>query len=722
VTTKTPLHDIIVTELGGRIGASVCASILAQLGATVIVPEGGTGGKAEHRAQLMAGKLSVRLDARASEVELLDRLVARSDVVIMSSDVDTQPPFYDRWLADTQRVVCNVTAFGDSGPLSGKPYSDAQVQALSGILDTTGLPSSAPTPIKLPLVEFMTGIYAAVACQAALRVLRRGGGGQLIDMALYDSAFCAMATFLPKLLSGAGGDVGRLGNRHALVAPWNIYRAEDGWILVCTVTDDQWHRIAGVIGRPELARDPRYRRVGDRLQRVDEVDAAVQKWVGRNTIVGSLAVLAGAGIPSGPVTAVDDYPHEANLDHRGMIRALRDPASGGDVFVPASPLRMTATPGVSPSKIPVPDADRSEVTRLAALSRAPMPIGSNGLAPALPLASVRVIEIGHYTTGPLSARHLANLGADVIKIEPPTGEEMRSWLPAKKGIGYFFAFNNSDKRSLALDLETEGGRAMLRDLIARSDVLIENLRPGALAKRGFSADELLRLNPRLVYCAVSGFGADSAYPGRAAFDTVIQAMSGIMDLTRAGEVPVKTGISCADIIGAQMAVVAVLGALEARDRLGVGQAIDLSMQDCAAWVTMPLWGKARIASQPTIVECNDGFVVVAPIDTKGAFELPVDAATRPCMTRMELSAALRAHGRRAAPVLSVREMLDADQTQARRLVFTGRDADGENWPLLASPLGLRGTPPCVSRPAGALDSNSADIRAELREPPRKIGS
>src|SRR5215813_14381247 len=122
-----------------------------------------------------------------------------------------------------------------------------------------------------------------------------------------------------------------------------------------------------------------------------------------------------------------------------------------------------------------------------------------------------------------------------------------------------------------------------------------------LAKRGFSADELLCLNPRLVYCAVSGFGADSAYPGRAAFDTVIQAMSGIMDLTRAGEVPVKTGISCADIIGAQMAVVAVLGALEARDRLGVGQAIDLSMQDCAAWVTMPLWGKSRTVAHPIIL-------------------------------------------------------------------------------------------------------------------------
>jgi crotonobetainyl-CoA:carnitine CoA-transferase CaiB-like acyl-CoA transferase len=722
VSTKTPLHDIIVTELGGRIGAGVCGSILAQLGATVIVPEDGRGGKAEHRTQLIAGKLSVRLDARAaSDVELLEGLVARSDVLIVSSDVDTQVPSYAHWLVDRKRVVCNVTAFGDSGPLFGKPYSEAQVQALSGILDTTGNAGAAPTPIQLPLVEFMTGIYAAVACQAALRVLRRGDGGQLIDMALYDSAFAAMATFLPKLLSGAGGDVGRLGNRHALAAPWNIYRAEDGWLLVCAVSNDQWRRITGVIDHPELGRDPRFLHVADRIQRVDEVDAAVQQWVGRNTIVRCLGVLAAAGIPSGPVIPVDCYPHEANLDHRGMIRTLRDPVSGGTVFVPASPLRMSVSPGISPSSIPAPDADRSAVTRLASQSNARMPTTrGSGQAPALPLACVRVIEIGHYTTAPLSARHLANLGADVIKVEPPTGEESRSWSPAKNGIGYFFALNNSDKRSLALNLETDEGRAILRELIVRADVLIENLKPGALAKRGFSADELLRLNPRLVYCAISGFGADSAYPGRAAFDTVIQAMSGIMDLTRAGEVPVKTGISCADIVGAQMAVAAVLAALEVRDRLGIGQAIDLSMQDCTAWMTMPLWGKARIAPQPSILKANDGFVVVAPVDTEGGFQLPAGAASSRHMTRTELAAALMARGLRAAPVLSAREMLDADQTQARRLVRTRQDAAGENWPLLASPLGLRGTRPRIRRPVPTLDSSSAEIRAELRKSPESV--
>ena len=724
VTTKTPLHDIIVTELGGRIGAGVCGSILAQLGATVIVPEGlhGEGGKTQHRTQLMAGKLSVFLDARAAvDIELLDRLIACSDVVITSSDVDAQLASYEQLSADTKRVVCNVTAFGDSGPLCGKPYSETQIQALSGILDTTGLAGSPPTPIRLPLVEFMTGMYAAIACQAALRVQQRGDGGQFIDMALYDCAFSAMATFLPKLLSGTDGDVGRVGNRHVMAAPWNIYRAKDGWVLVCAASDDQWHRITEVIGRPELAHDPRFLRVGDRLQRADEIDATLQYWIGRNSIACCVETLAAAGIPSGPVAAVDPYPREANLNHRGMIRTLYDPVSGRDVFVPASPLRMIVTPGISPSRIPRPDADRDEVIVLARGCRAPKPSRSKGQAPPLPLAGVRVIEIGHYTTAPLAARHLANLGADVIKVEPPTGEPMRNWAPTKKGIGYFFAFSNSDKRSLALDLETEEGIATLRDLIASSDVLIENLKPGALAKRGFSAAKLLHLNPRLVYCAVSGFGVDGVYPGRAAFDSVIQAMSGIMDLTRAGELPVKTGISCADIIGAEMAVVAVLGALEARDRFGVGQAIDLSMQDCAAWVTMPLWGVARYSPQPTVVRASDGFVVI-DVDPEVTLELVADAVTSPHMTRINLVAALAARGQCATPVFSVREMLEANQTRVRRLVFTGQDADGESWPLLASPLGLRGTQPRVCRPIPALNSNSADIHAELSKFHRKASS
>lgn len=706
------IDGVVVLELGERIGAGVCGSLLAQLGGTVIVPEWSDTdvGKHRHRAQMIAGKKSIGLtDGDAGDRALLDRLVARSDVVITSSDLDpaSRP---GAWPNAATRVECDVTGLGDGSAKAGDPLSDAQIQALTGILDTTGMPDTGPTPIRLPIVEFMTGVYAAAACLAALRVRKYSGKGQAIDMALYDCAFAAMATFLPRLLDGSGAPVGRVGNRHAMASPWNVFQARDGWVLVCAASDDQWRRICKVIGQLELAGDPRYLRVADRVCRHTDVDGLVQEWVGRGTIERCIDVMGSAGIPCGPVAKVDGWPREANLDHRGVIRRVLAPGGTGTLFVPASPLRLSLTPGMSPERIPARDEDRAEITALLQAAPAPLPRATG--CQTLPLEGLRVLEIGHYTTAPLAARHLANLGADVIKIEPPEGEAVRGWPPARKGTGYFFAFTNADKRSLVLDLEAPEGAADLKELIARSDILVENLKPGALAKRGFSTEELARINPRLIYCAISGFGRDAVYSGRPAYDTVIQAMSGLMDLTRAGDVPVKSGISSADLLGAEMALVAILAAVEARDRLAVGQAIDLSMQDVGAWVTMPLWNGDDSAPRPRVLRASDGFVMVeedgpgSAAEAPGAIAIAVDASG---LTRVQLASVLRQSGRRAAPILSAAEMLASDQTRLRGLVFHMRDADGEQWPLLASPLRLKETPPIVRRVMGPLGGDGPSI-------------
>lgn len=712
MTRRAVLNGVVVAELGDRIGAGVCGSLLAQLGATVIVPEwpGTDVGKHRHRSQMIAGKKSIGFTrGNAPDRALLDSLVARSDVLITSSDFDpgSRP---GAWPKAATRVECDITAFGEGGALAGEPFSDAQIQALSGILDTTGMPDGPPTPIRLPIVEFMTGVYAAAACLAALRARKQSGKGQAIDMALYDCAFGAMATFLPRLLDGSGSRVGRVGNRHAMTSPWNVFQARDGWVLVCAASDDQWRRICNVLSRPELGDDPRYRRVADRVARHAEVDGLLQEWVADRTIQNSIDILGGVGIPCGPVAKVEGCPREANLDHRGSI--CRVPIRGGSeaLFVPASPLRMSLTPGLSPARIPDRDEDRAEVTALVQTALASV---GKSRSEALPLAGLRVLEIGHYTTAPLAARHLANLGAEVIKIEPREGEAVRGWPPARNGTGYFFAFTNADKRSLVLDLETPEGAATLKDLIARSDVLIENLKPGALAKRGFSTEDMVHINPRLIYCAVSGFGTDTIYGGRPAYDTVIQAMSGFMDLTRAGDVPVKSGISSADLMGAEMAVVAVLAAVEALDQTGLGQAIDLSMQDVGSWLTMPLWNGDESAPRPTVLRANDGFVVIEDNGPAGSQELiaPERAAE---LTRDELAKILRDAGRCAAPILSAAETVASDQAHSRGLVFQAKDESGEEWPLLASPLRLKGTPPVVRRLMGPLGSDGAAILAELK--------
>ena len=572
------------------------------------------------------------------------------------------------------------------------------------MLDSTGHADGPPTPISIPLIEQVAGIYAAGAVLAALRLRRRRNIAQTIEIALYDVAFSLMTSFLPVLLSGAPHQgISRVGNRQTMVAPWNVYAAQDGWLLLCAGNDEQWRRICALVGQPERGTHPDFATVPGRLAHVAAVDEIVGDWVARHSVAACVEQFSAAMIPCGPIAPIQGHPREQNLLFRDMIRQLHDPLTRSAVYVPASPLRMSRSPGVAPTRIPAPDEDRDAVTAIARApaARVDRPAGSI----QRPLENLRVIEIGHYTTAPLAARHLANLGADVIKIEPPEGEPVRRWPPAVRGQGTFFTFQNADKKSVVLDIATAPGRADLRRLLAGADVLIENLKPGALARRGFSPADLQAINPRLVYCGVSGFGDDSLYAGRPAFDAVIQATSGLMDVVRAEGIPLKTGPSSADVMGAATALVAIIAALEYRDRTGEGQHIDLSMQDIGAWATQAAWNRNDDAPPScAVIRCRDGYVLVDA--TMGDIE---DAAT---LDRDALAARLAQQGLRAAPIFNIEEVVAAGQTTARRLWFMAEE-DGAAYPLLASPLRLGLTPATVLRPGPALGRDTEEVLRAL---------
>lgn len=722
--SDTALSGILVLEVGGRVGAGVCGSLLAQLGAETVLAERParadfTAGKACWRDQFVAGKLSFRPDP--DDPDLLRRLAAAADVVILSSDVDPPLLAVAAEAAGIDAVVCDITAYGAGAPKSGRgaPASDWRLQAETGVADTTGRKDGPPVPSPLPVIEYMTGVYAAAAVVAALRVRRLGGGGQFIDMALYDSGFASLATFFPKLLLGGTEPVERAGNNHALISPWNVYKAADGWILICAGSDAQWERLCAVMGRDDVNAAGDYARMAARITYREQVDAIITKWTLGRTVADCAEALNAAALANGAIVTLDPHPREPNLGHRGMIRELDDGA-GGTFFVPGSPLIMSATPGRAPDRLPAPDADRDAVANLVAereagiAAVAPTPAAK----PALPMAGLRVVEVGHYTTVPLSTRHMGALGADVIKVEPPDGEATRGWLPVHEGRSFYFAYVNSDKRSLVLDLASDAGVEAFRRLIETADVLIENLKPGALARRGFSAENIAKINPRLIYCAVSGFGHASLYAGRPAYDSVVQAMSGIMEVVRDDGIPMKTGISIVDLLGAEMALVAVLAALEYRDRTNRGQFIDLSMQDIAAWMTQIAWnGKTEPAVPLTVVACADGHVlaeaaVEAVTCAAGGDMTMTDGKGASNLTRADLAARLTGAGLAAVPILPVHEVISAAHTRRRKLWFTVPDA-GVDWPLLASALQLSRTPPRVRRPMPVLGRDDTDILAEL---------
>ncbi len=712
----TALNDVLVVEIGERIGAGLCGTLLSQLGADVVLVEPAQPSslwKWQNRSVIAGGKYS--LCTGGSEDELLRSLLERADVVVVSSDVSAIPA----WQRSEKAIFCDLTAFGNSGPLEGLPYTDGLVQALSGIADTTGDPSGPPTLVGLPVLEFSAGIYAATAIIAALHVRSLTGCGQNIDIALFDCAVSALATFLPFPVSGR--TVTRAGNRHSLASPWNAYPTVDGWILVCTATDDQWARLCKAMGCPKLVNEEGYATNPQRVGNSSNVDAVVGRWTRERTVADCLKCLGETGIACGPILTVSQLDAHENLLHRGMITRVRDSATGLDVTLPGSPLRAEKSPGRAALTIPSPDKDRAAVAKMLSSKKIDDDCaksarkGQEGAYTGL-----RVVEIGQYTTAPLVARQLAALGAEVIKLEPPGGEGSRGWPPHQGEQGYFFTFSNSDKRSVVLDLRSDEDQRRFRALLQTTDVLVENLKPGALARLGFGIAELQRVNPRLVYCAISGFGLESTYPGRPAFDTVVQAMCGFMDLTRANGVPMKSGISAADIMGGELALLAIVAALAYREQSEAGQAIDISMQDAGVWATQMQWQSSPATSRTVIIGCSDGYLAVdGPVQTLNGWlashSLSVEGADI-ALNREDLAANAAQAKLTAAPVNSMNEILNHPQVVARALVLYARGDGDVQWPLLNSPLRLSLTPPIVKRPIGALGEASEEILARFEIP------
>ena len=256
-----------------------------------------------------------------------------------------------------------------------------------------------------------------------------------------------------------------------------------------------------------------------------------------------------------------------------------------------------------------------------------------------PLANLKVLDLSRVLAGPWAGQLLADLGAEVIKVERPgTGDDTRGWGPpylkdrngGNTGEAAYFLSANRGKRSIAIDISTAAGQDIVRDLAARSDVLIENYKVGGLSRYGLDYASLSAVNPALIYCSITGFGQTGPYKDRAGYDFMIQAMGGLMSLTgeaddHPGGGPMKTGVAIADLTAGMYAVIAIQAALLHRERTGRGQYIDMALLDVqVGWLANQnmnyLAGGAapgrRGNAHPNIVpyqafETADGHIVLA---------------------------------------------------------------------------------------------------------------
>lgn len=201
---------------------------------------------------------------------------------------------------------------------------------------------------------------------------------------------------------------------------------------------------------------------------------------------------------------------------------------------------------------------------------------------SLPLSNIRVLDLTRILSGPFCTMKLGDMGAEVIKVEQPgTGDDTRGWGPPfVHGESAYFLSVNRNKKSLTLDLKSDEGKEILRKLVRKSDVLVENFRAGVLEKLGFAYENVMKLNPRIIYCSISGYGHTSSLSSKPSYDLIIQGESGLMDLTGFPDgQPTKVGISLADIAAGMLAVEGILLALLDRSKSKKGQKVDISLLD-----------------------------------------------------------------------------------------------------------------------------------------------
>ncbi len=357
-----PLDGLRVLEIATTWAGPLCACLLADFGADVIKVEHPTGDVARRSPPMLPGtqpavsfmhatvnrnKRSLTLDVRhAQGRELFLRLAARADVVVESFRPGVADGFGIGWEAvrgvRPDAICVSISGFGQFGPDCQRPGYDPLAQAASGWLSLNGSPDGPPVKAPTFLGDDLAGLHAALATLAALRHRDRTGEGQHLDVSLLDAMLFQSTGFLT--LGALGVELPRLGNEFRIAAPANCYRARDGYVMAGALLDAQWRRLAGLLGRPELAEHPDFATTPARLARRREVDGWVAAWVAARSADEAVAGLLAADVPAAKVRSFAEAAGDPHVRERDMLQQARlEDGSVVPVVGPAAKLSRTPT-------------------------------------------------------------------------------------------------------------------------------------------------------------------------------------------------------------------------------------------------------------------------------------------------------------------------------------------------------------------------------------------
>lgn len=341
------LEDIKVLELtSGWSAGAVCGRLLSELGASVIKLESLKGDSLRNRPPIKAkdegmtfqilstNKKSIAVDLATSEGRtLLSDLTKQVDVLIedrtIPSGKSIHLTFEELSALNPSLIYCIFSPFGQTGDLKDHVGNDFIVQAMSGVVTTTGYPEFLPHKAGPLFATHASSVMGGIAILSALNYSQDTGLGQEIDIAIYDAMLSYLYTFIPGYFA-SGKTSERLGNKHPMIAPWDTYKAKDGWVIVCMADDKQWHNFLKLIDRRELMESPRYKNNDMRTQKEirEEVDGIVAEWVADKTMAEVMDLLEKIKIPSGPINDIEQLLNDEQFLSREMVQEMEHPVTG----------------------------------------------------------------------------------------------------------------------------------------------------------------------------------------------------------------------------------------------------------------------------------------------------------------------------------------------------------------------------------------------------------
>ncbi|WP_407147674.1 CaiB/BaiF CoA transferase family protein [Bradyrhizobium sp. ORS 86] len=602
------LSHLRIVEVGSAAATSYCARLFADFGADVQKVEPPQGdplrrtapltlsGQSAWFAFLNFNKSSVVLDRNdAGATSRLGELIADCDVLLDGRGLDAAdcPAIdLDAIKRDNPGLIhLDLSWFGDRGPYADFAATDSTIRALTGLVKLVG-PEQGP-PMHAP--DFQTGIlgglWGFIAASSSVLGRMQDGRGRSSHLSLFEASIAVTEYIMFEAFS-RGDIMRRLGvNRFWPTFPVGIYETRQGWLGVTTVTPAQWRSFCEMLDLTDLRDDPSLFLGVDRLQHVAEIERKILPKLKQRTAQEWFAEGLKRKIPIVPVPEISDLIADEEKRARGAIV----PISVGDEsgFSAGTMQRLTGTPPLRGGRVP--DIGEQQAKREAAPRvAAPKP----ATADRLPLEGIRVVDFSMGWAGPICTRTLADLGADVIKIEAIQYPDW--WRGVDRRPAYVleqmyeksvrYCIMNRNKRGITLDLTRPKGLALAKRLLADADLVVDNYSVEVLPKLGLGYEVLSKLNPKLVMMSMSAFGAGSVYRDCRAYGSTLEQGSGLPSVVGdAGGPPVMSHTAFGDAVGGLNGCAAVLTALIHARLTGQGQFIDLAQIECmmpfaAPWI------------------------------------------------------------------------------------------------------------------------------------------